>query len=108
MMQRFISTAQNQPQKTISKNCRPKNVSLTFVTTIWQNVLWSLPYHLHHPYYMRKYQWKQHTPVLLSHSINEVYLSDTDALCDEIKESLELDEDANRKRHLLQSQRISK
>ena len=37
---------------------------------------------------------KQHTPVLSVALINEVYLSDTDALCDEIKESLELDEDA--------------
>ena len=34
---------------------------------------------------------KQHTPVLSVALINEVYLSDTDALCDEIKESLELD-----------------
>lgn len=25
------------------KKLPPKNVSLTFVTTIWQNVLWSLP-----------------------------------------------------------------
>ena len=33
-------------------------------------------------------------PVLSVALINEVYLSDTDALCDEIKESLELDEDA--------------
>ena len=37
---------------------------------------------------------KQHIPVLSVALINEVYLSDTDALCDEIKESLELDEDA--------------
>ena len=46
---------------------------------------------------------KQHTPVLSVALMNEIYLSDTDTLADTLKTSLELDDDAVVKCHLLQS-----